>query len=259
MNVETDVVLMMTASVDPKGMPAAATVADPHRREADYLGALRYYLTNHPLVRRIVFAENSGWPLEKFRQLAGRHLAKEVEFLSFELNDFPRELGKSYGEMLLMDHIFQHSKLIGQTRYVAKITGRNYLINLTDMLESAPTSLQFYGDLRDHSIYQWLGTQWSGAHGESRFFVTTPEFYNRYFRDQYRFLDDRVQGEMMEDLIYRVVKQSLGEPGVIGRFRKEPSFRGLAGHLGKDYGSPAELAKQAIRRMTRKLTPWLWV
>src|SRR5207237_10713266 len=72
-------------------------------------------------------------------------------FLSFSLNDFPRELGKSYGEMLLLDHAFAQSNFVRQSKYVAKITGRNFLQNLTTMLEEAPTrSEEHTSELQSH-------------------------------------------------------------------------------------------------------------
>jgi hypothetical protein len=258
-DIENDLTLLMTASVDPKGMPSSATLSDPGRREADYLKTLRFYLTEHPRIRRIVFADNSGWPLENFRRLvAGEGGGKEVELLSFQLNDFPRHLGKSYGELLLMDHAVEQSQLIRNSAYFAKITGRNRLLNMTRLIELAPAPFDFYGDLRDHGIYEMLGSKSCGRHGESRFFVLTRAFYDRYFRGKYAEMDDS-RGKLIEDLIYDVVKQTLGRERVIGRFRDEPAFSGLAGHWDKDYGSRKERAKRFARTAARKFTPWLWI
>jgi hypothetical protein len=259
MRIESELTLVMTASVDPKGMPAAATLLDPLKRENDYLQALTYYLTHHPRIQRIVFAENSGWSADKFRCVADEHSGnKTVEFLSFTLNDFPREYGKGYGEMLLLDRVMAESNLVRSSAYVAKITGRNYLLNMTRLIERASTPFDLYADLRDHGLYELIGSKNCGRRGESRFFVLTPAFYDQHFRGKYATLDES-RGVFLEDLIYNVVKQNIASARVIPRFPVEPDFRGIAGHLNKDYGSARERAKCAVRAVARKLTPWLWI
>src|SRR3712207_810750 len=92
-----DVCLVIAASIRPNAM-SDVSIVDPIAREADYLGALAYYLEHHPRFRRIVYIENSGWPLDKFVELAAR-VAPHVEFeaISLDLNNFPPHLGKSYG------------------------------------------------------------------------------------------------------------------------------------------------------------------
>src|SRR5438309_235351 len=103
LDISADVTLLMTATVNPGDMPNV-TAPDPRQREQDYAACLRYNLTAHPRFRRLVFAENSGWPLDRLRREAlAAARGQEVEFLSLQGNDFPRDLGKSYGEMLLIE------------------------------------------------------------------------------------------------------------------------------------------------------------
>lgn len=56
LNIENDVALLLTASIDIKGMPRA-TPSVPEQREEDYFNSLQYYVTNHPKVRRILFVK----------------------------------------------------------------------------------------------------------------------------------------------------------------------------------------------------------
>jgi hypothetical protein len=258
-NIEQDVALVMTASIDPKGMPAARSLPDPKVREEDYVNALDYYLVNHPRFTKIVFAENSGWPLDRLYAVAKKHNAQErVEFLSFSINDFPRELGKSYGELLLLDHVIEQSRFVRQSKYVVKITGRAKIPNLTQLLKSAPEGVDFYGDLRDHRLYALLGTKLCGQHGESRVFLITPQFYNLHFRGKYVQMNES-KGSFIENLIYEVVKKNLDGKKVVGRFRIEPDFQGIAGHGGKDYSSTGETFKRRVRAIARQALPWLWI
>ena len=68
-NVPQDVALVLTSSIDVKGMTSSSR-PDPRLRENDYAATLEYYLTEHPKVRRIIFIENSNWPLDRLRDLA---------------------------------------------------------------------------------------------------------------------------------------------------------------------------------------------
>src|SRR5262245_42555503 len=137
MKIESDFVLLLTASVDPKGMPG---LTEPHSRDREktYLKCLEYYLRNHPRVQNIVFAENSGSPMDRFREIAvlANTYAKDIELISLDCNDFPREKGKSFGELLLIEKAFEQSRLIRRSKYIGKMTGRNLLLNLSDLLAS---------------------------------------------------------------------------------------------------------------------------
>ena len=88
MRIENEFALLLTASVDPRGM-AGITQADPRERETTYADCLRFYLRSHPDVRKIIFTENSGWPLERFHAEVSENNphAKDVELLSVNCND----------------------------------------------------------------------------------------------------------------------------------------------------------------------------
>jgi hypothetical protein len=256
--IEDDFALLLTASVDPKGMPGV-TRPDPRAREKDYADALRYYVAQHPRVKRIVFVENSRWPLDRIREAAADNPhGKDVEFVSLDCNDFPRHLGKSYGEFLLLDRAMEASRLARQTRYVGKLTGRNYLLNLTRVLERAPESFGLLMDIRDHGIYELLRIPFNGRHADTRLLVFTQDFYARFIRGRYADLDDS-KPYMAEDLFYDLAKRGESAPQVIRRLPIEPDYRGLAGHWNKDYGSFREVTKRRIRGVTRRVAPWLHI
>jgi hypothetical protein len=257
--IEADFALLLTASVDPKGMPGV-TRPDPHARESDYAACLRYYVAQHPRVRKIVFVENSAWPLDRFRETVATHNThgKQVEFISLNCNDFPRHLGKSYGEFLLLDEAMNASELAASARLVGKLTGRNYLLNLTDILQRAPETLGLLMDIRDHGIYEFFRIPFNGRHADTRLLVFTHEFYERFIRGRYKDLDDS-KPYMAEDLFYDLAKRGESAPRVIRRLPIEPDYRGLAGHWNKDYGSFREVTKRRIRGVTRRVAPWLHI
>jgi hypothetical protein len=257
MNLSTDFVLCLTASIDPRGMPGV-TRADPKVRETDYAECLQFYSERFPQVQRIVFIENSGWPLDRLRHIAAtcNPHRKRFEFISLQCNDFPREYGKSYGEFLLMDRGLEQSELARDAGYLAKLTGRNYLLNLPQIVERVRRKFQLLCDLRDHPLYEWLRIPANGRHADTRFLVFTPQFYDRHVRGQYVRCNESL-GFLAEDLFYEIAKNPAVASDVIVRFPIEPQFRGIAGHWNKNYGSGLDRLKQVIRGTGRRIMPWL--
>ena len=263
MQIENEFALLLTASVDPRGM-AGITQADPHERETTYADCLRFYLRNHPGVRKIIFTENSGWPLERFHAEVSQNNphAKNVELLSLNCNDYPRERGKSYGELLLIKETMQASRLAHSSKYVGKMTGRNLLLNLIALLERTPADFELFCDIRDHNFYKLLRMPDCGHHCDSRFFVFTPGFFERHFLPVYSsasFAD----GYPIENILYDLVKRWEKTERIVKRFSVEPEYAGMAGHFikskAKDYGSAAEVLKRRIRSCSRRVTPWLHI
>jgi len=263
MQIEKEFTLLLTASVDPKGMDGI-TQADPRERETTYADCLRFYLRNHPSVRKIIFAENSGWPLDRFNEevSANNRHAKDVELLSLNCNDYPRERGKSYGELLLIRQAMETSRLALSSKYVGKMTGRNLLLNLTDLLERAHRDFELFCDIRDHNFYQLLRMPDCGHHCDSRFFAFTRGFFERHFLPIYTsasFAD----GYPIESILYDLVKSCENSEPIVKRFSVEPEYAGAAGHFiknkAKNYSSTSEVLKRRIRSCSRRVTPWLHI
>lgn len=262
MQIEKDFTLLLTASVDPKGM-AGLTQADPCERETTYADCLRFYIRNHPRVRRIVFAENSSWPLSRFQQVAADNPhAKEIELLSFDCNNYPRERGKSYGELVLMKKVLEESRLTRTAKYVGKMTGRNLLLNLTELLRRVPRDFELFCDIRDHNFYQLLRMPDCGHHCDSRFFVFTTSFFERHLLPIYE-TASFAEGYPIESILYDLVKSCEKTEPIVKRFSLEPEYAGTAGHYiknkAKDYGSTSEVLKRRIRSYSRRVTPWLHI
>jgi hypothetical protein len=258
-NIRDEVALVLTSSIDVKGMTSSSR-PDPKERERDYAGTLKYYLNEHPDFRRIVFIENSGWPLDRLKSLAEQENPhrKQVEFISLSCNDFPRELGKSYGEMLLLDQGLAQSRVAAEVRYLTKITGRLYLMNVTQLLGAVRRPFEFMVDLRDHGLYEMVGSKNCGRFSDTRCVVTTPAFYDEALRGKYVTLNEE-KGRFIENLLYDVAKDPKFMGRTIRRFPVEPDFRGVAGHLNKNYGSLKETVKRRLRAGLRVVAPWLYV
>ena len=250
------VTLLLTATVQVNRGVAGVTAPAAEAREADYLENLRYQLHHHPRIRRLVFAENSGWPLDRFaRAIEDNPLSKEVELLQLDCNDFPGHLGKGYGEALLIDRALAASRLAAAASHVAKLTGRQRILNLTALLASAPAGVRFLCDLRDHGFYERFGLPAAGRYCDTRFFLFDRSFFDAHLRRLYRAAESGEVEHNLEAAYYDAVKALEREPGVLPRFGVEPRYRGRAGHWNKDYGGARERIKQTVRAAARRLFP----
>ena len=258
LNLEQDLALLLTATIDIKGMPRA-TPTVPEQRQEDYIKSLKYYLNNHPQIRKIVFVENSGWSLEQIKQVTSNNPhGKEVEFVSLNCNDFPRKFGKGYGECLLIEKGIAQSRLLPSVTHVAKITGRICLLNLTQLLQSVKVPYECFCDYKDQGwrLRKLWGEKQVGPHCDTRFFVVSKTFYNQHLKQLHQ--EHQQGGFCIEAQVYDAIKQAEAETTVVSRFPIEPDFRGIAGHFqGKNYESPSERTKFVIRSWTRKMVPWV--
>jgi len=253
----------MTATIDTRGM-AELSVSDTTERERQYLETFAFYLESG-WSNKIVFIENSGYNLTKFYECTHKYPKVKTELISCNMNDFPRELGKSYGEMLLLDYVFDHSKLVASNDRFIKVTGRFPFLNLDKLLREAERRLPWvlFCDTKDHPIYDWLRNGWNGHAADTRFFVVTKDFYRKHFYGAYKQLNDS-EGLLVEGLFFRVIKSQYQKEKIIRRFKTEPEPAGQAGHrqisiIGtNDYSGWLAKSKRRIRQLGRWCLPWFW-
>ena len=102
-------------------------------RKNDYMNSLKLWLTNTSY--KIVFVENSNYDLtflkEKFNDYSDR-----VEYISFDGNNYNRNLGKGYGEFDSMVYALNNSEILKDSKYFNKVTGRYYLNGIEEKLNN---------------------------------------------------------------------------------------------------------------------------
>lgn len=255
--------LVMTATIDPKGMENLS-VSDADEREKQYLKTLSFYLKSG-WFKEIVFVENSGRDLAPFSELAGMHPGTRLEVLSCSLNDYPRELGKSYGEMRLLDYVLDNSQVLADCVAFIKVTGRFPFLNLNKLLLEAARRQPWvlFCDTKDHRVYDLLRNGWNGHAADTRFFIVTKEFYRKHFYGRYHALDDS-RGALVEGLFFEVIKTQHRNQRIVRRFKTEPEPAGRAGHrqisiIGtNDYSGWLAKSKRRVRQFGRWFLPWFW-
>lgn len=230
--------LLMTASVSTRGMKGACF--SDEEREQMYLETLRYYLETLPEDQPIVFADNSGWDLGRFRRLLeGEGVGvvercseegnassaptptpaptstpasqSRVEFLSIDPSICDQSRGKGYNEILLMNAVVERSELIKKAGAFMKVTGRYPIYNLPRFLKGAQAWIakggRYYGDMKDHKVFDWLckdTNKWNGHAAYTVLFATTVEFYKEKLAGSYRDCNDYTN-QWIEVVWYRIL------------------------------------------------------
>jgi hypothetical protein len=126
--------LILTCTINPGDMPNVIR-NDIKTRFNDYKKSFNFWLTRK-CVNKIILIENSGYDLDFFRARAKDFPNKKIEFISSNLNDtFDKKLGKGYGEFLCIKEIFENSKIVKDTDYFLKVTGRYCVNNFESILK----------------------------------------------------------------------------------------------------------------------------
>lgn len=259
--------VLMTASVSTGGMPGACY--SDAERESMYVESLGYYLSAMP-GQDIVFAENSGWDLERLRSKlpASLHEAarRHVEFVAVPPSTQIQARGKGYNEVVLMAYAVEHSAMIRRAGSFFKVTGRYPVYNLARFVAGATRAfgdgVALYCDIKDHSIYDRLHTGWEGHSFEARLFGCRVDFFNREILTRLDELDDSTSHGYLEQVMFRLVKSTRSR--VSDRFDREPHLGGVAGHIMEGnltYSRHHDDAKSKFKRLLgntiRIFVPWL--
>lgn len=222
----TDRVLLLTASIDTKGR-AMTLRSDPLLRLDDYKTALLKWLAE-PGLEKIVFCENSGYDLESLKNLSVSHnrLGKEIEFISFHGQSFPPDLGKGYGEMRILAHACQASRLITDTCMVVKATGRYYVENISALLGGMDGGADIVCNLTRNLSY-----------ADSRLFFARKAFFERYLLPMQEMINDS-QGLYFEHAFARAAHKAMGDGMRWSLFPCLPEIVGISGTENVSYRLP---------------------
>jgi hypothetical protein len=246
-------VVLMSATITPsKDMPGS-TRMDPTVRMNDYMEALKYYETMPPeVIDRIVFLENSDTDLSPLKNALQKKSFSKVEFISVS-SDAPPSMGKGYGEFRMFDEGLERSELIKPHDHVWKVTGRLKVLNMADLVRSAPADYEVYCDLRD---VPFIGESLGGnLWMELRTFAFRRDAYDRYFKGEFG------SAFVLEKKFFETMKAQVvaGNKNIVPRFRIQPVFDGYSGHSNANYRSPRYIGKEKLRTVVRKLAPGLWL
>jgi len=271
--------LMMTGAISTNGMKGACYGSE--EREQMYVDAMRFYIQDifeKDPARHLVFAENSGWDLAKFKAvIQGEFPAvfSRIEWISVDPAKCDLSKGKGYNELIMMTDAVLRSSAIQAAGAFMKVTGRKVVFNMAHYLEQADDYIfnkgyKYYGDMRDHKVYDILfprnTKKWNGHIAEEVLEAATNEFYLNVLAPTYKNCNDYI-GDHIENVWFRLLKPYRGkaDSGMILRLDEEPFLGGRQGSTGtsltfsQDNLSKKSQLKRHIRNFARKYISWLWI
>lgn len=267
--------ILMTASISTRGM-VGADFGD-EEREKMYLETLGYYvdeLLANDALRKIIFVENSGWDIDKFKSKILNLPEGRVEFLSLDPKCFDISKGKGYNELILINQAVERSCALREAGAFIKVTGRYPVYNLLYFLQKAEQFIfgqggRFYGDMKDHSVYDFLfpnnTSKWNGHAAYTVLFASTIKFYQEELGPLYNLCND-YKGRWVECVWYDALVKYRGgkDCGVSLRFKREPVCGGLQGSsaqtiaFSKNNLSFKSRLMRFIGNCIRIFMPWFW-
>jgi hypothetical protein len=209
--------LVLHATVDPRGVVFVKR-DDPRERFEDYRQALKRWVARDDF-DKLIFVENSGYDISELRTIAEESsLDKEsVEFLSFDGQDFPRELGKGYGETLNFQHVVENSKILSEEDMFIRRNGRYYVENMHVFFEALQPPTEILIEFRQYLSY-----------ADVTILGGTVDFFRRYICPYGREVNDS-KGYYMEHAYGRAAHRALADGLVWRPFPEVPSVVGYSG------------------------------
>ena len=253
---DRNTVLLVTSTIMPPATMPHLQLFDAAERRHQYEEALRFHLRAAPEhIRTILYCDNSGAALDSLEAIAAAENPHGIEtrFLSYASPVDPG-LGKGRCELELIDRGMERfAASIREGDRIWKITGRLKLVNIAEMLASQPERFTIYADFRKVPL---IGNRLGRNHAlDTRTIAFSPEGYRRYLQDSWHvawmsteaFLFDRLHPALASD------------PMIVPRLRRQPVLAGVNGASMADYASAGYRARNALRRVTRRFLPGLWL
>ena len=213
--------IILTACINPINMPfLQRTLSDD--RLNDYKIAFRKWC-NNSLVKKIIFIENSGYDITFFQDEAKKFPKKEIEVISNNSNNtFEKHLGKGYGEFLCLREVFANSKIVKNTEYFLKITGRYYLKNFT----------KIYYDLKSNKSDIQINLKNNLTYADSNIFSGSKNFFVNYVIP-YASKTNDTNGIFIEHCIAKAALSGINDNLNFKHFKVYPDIEGIIGTNNK--------------------------
>lgn len=133
-----DIALLLNAAIQVKTTDVTKR-RDTATRLNDYKQSLKKWLTRQTVINKILFVENTGYPLDELKQIVQEYNTqnKTVEFISFIA---PQEhlFDKGYAELNIVKYGLEHSELIKSCDYFIQASGRIFVSNLDAFVNGLP-------------------------------------------------------------------------------------------------------------------------
>jgi len=222
----SNTVILLTACVNPDGM-TKTILQDTKIRQGQYENALSFYLSRTPY--KIVVVENTCCNFsERFNSYI---LSERLEFITFDGNNYDKSLGKGYGEMLIIKHALSNSKLIKDSDYIIKITGRLIVSNINILL----SSIKFIWNKKQPFIAGDISL--NNTYAISQFLIASKSFYTDILITKLKELDD-ARLIYFENVLANAILEWKKRGNKFYVFSIPIVFKGISGTDGKKIPKP---------------------
>lgn len=213
------VIILLTATVNPGNMAFTKLIDSALRRE-QYISSLNYWLKTTDLP--IVFIENSGTDLSNE---IDKNFSDRVEFLTFNGNNYPAELGKGFGEMKCLQYVSEKSLFYKNSDFVFKVTGRNRVLNFKKIYRHY---------LQTNDMYIYLDLKRSLSFADSRVFGFNPHFLIEYLLKRQNEVNDS-ENRFFENSLAKAALDAIIDGRKFEQFSFYPEVTGISGTDNKAY------------------------
>ena len=206
------VILLLTGCINPNGMPFTQ-LTDTSERQKQYVDAIHFYISNTDC--KVVFCENSNTDISSLINNTNDRL----EALTFPGNQ-DKQRGKGYGEAEIIEYALSHSSFILEDCIIIKITGRLFVNNICQIIDSLKYEEDFVTCLF-HSNLKFA---------DSRIFCGTTAFFREFLKNKDQINDSK--DIFFEHVLASTVVES---PYRFIPFTEEPLISGISGSTGEEY------------------------
>jgi len=184
--------ILLTGTIAPLNIPNLKRL-DHKEREQDYYNAIEKWMS---LSFPVVFIENSSYESKSISSLFENR--PNCEFIQFVSS--ASYLGKGHGEAEIISYGFKVSKILRKSIYIIKSSGRQYISNTTNIIESIKGDELF--------VVCWLKRYMQYA--DSRFFVAKKDFFIMYLSKEMTLIDEK-NDIYFEHVLARAVHRSIAD------------------------------------------------
>lgn len=223
-------VLVVTGCIRPNPGTFQLSLKDTDKRYQQYMECISWSIEKTAF-KKIVFIDNSGYPIDSTLIDYAKRKGKQLEWLSFIGNEkMIAVCGKGYGEGEIIEYALRQSKLLSEAVYFCKLTGRLKVDNVNWFVKLANIN----------KIYFWtigLNRKIKLSDGiETRFYGMPIKVYRDVFIDAYKDVNDKA-GMWLERAFYRRYCASTMDSRTLFWY---PDFSGQSGSMGIDYKMPRQ-------------------
>ena len=239
-------------------MPDGASPEKIQERRQQYEATLKSWMLHpDPRISGIVYCDNSSPDLEWAYELATQQgRSKEFEAIYCPDNTIPNGMHYGYPELGIIDYSLQNSRLIKQSAYFAKVTGRLQFPKFSALLDTLPESFDAAMDYR--SAYKHDRKSWSKYRARTQLMFFKKNVYTEHLMEKRSLMIENNISHIEEFIPGLLAPNEEKNLNVVFRWPIECPPSGV-GANGDNFDSGKRRLKAFLSHCARRVLPWLWL